>query len=86
LVANSPSQPVSLTAIGSNDLTVTPPADTRILNRIIVHSLQIPIIIDQTVAAAGTNIVCKVFASSKSIESGRQYNVTATGLDKMYVA
>jgi len=83
--ANSVSQPVSLTAIGSNDLTVTPPSGYQISTNNSLFTTD-PIIIDQTVAAAGTTLYVRFSPVVKALKVEGNINVSATGLDKNVVA
>jgi hypothetical protein len=82
---NSPGQPVSLTAIGSNDLTVTPPAGYQISTDNSSFTTD-PIVIGQSVAAAGTTFYVRFSPVAKALKVEGNINVTATGLDKNVVA
>ena len=82
---NSVSQPISLTAIGSNDLTVTPPTGYQISTNNSLFTTD-PIIIDQAVAAAGTTLYVRFSPVVKALKVEGNINVSATGLDKNVVA
>jgi len=83
--SNSASQPITLTAIGSNDLTVTPPAGYQISTNNSLFTSD-PIIIDQTVAAAGTTLYVRFSPIVKALKVEGDINVSATGLDKNVVS
>jgi hypothetical protein len=82
---SSPGQPVSLTAIGSNDLTVTPPTGYQISTDNSSFTTG-PIVIAQAVAAAGTTLYVRFSPVAKALKVEGNINVTATGLDKNVVA
>jgi hypothetical protein len=82
---NSASQSVSLTAIGSNDLTVTPPTGYQVSTDNSSFTTD-PIIIDQAVAAAGTTLYVRFSPVAKALKVEGNINVSATGLDKDVVA
>jgi hypothetical protein len=83
--ANSVSQAVNLTAIGSNDLTVTPPAGYQISSDNSSFTTN-PIVIAQSVAAAGTTLYVRFSPITKALKVEGNINVSATGLDKNVVA
>ena len=83
--ANSASQPVGLTAIGNNDLTVTPPAGYQISTDNSSFTTN-PMIIDQSVAAAGTTLYVRFSPVVKALKVEGNINVTADGLNKDVVA
>ena len=72
--ANSASQPVGLTAIGNNDLTVTPPAGYQISTDNSSFTTN-PMIIDQSVAAAGTTLYVRFSPVVKALK-----NKSCTGI------
>ena len=82
---NSPSQSVSLTAIGNNDLTVTPPTGYQISTDNGSFTTD-PIIIDQSAAAAGITLYVRFSPVVKALKVEGNINVSATGLDKNVVA
>ena len=83
--ANSSSQSVSFKAIGSNDLTLTPPAGYQLSADNINFSTE-SIIIDQATAAAGTTFYVRFSPITKALKVEGNINVTADGLNKDIVA
>ena len=82
---NSSSQSVSLTAIGSNDLTLTPPAGYQVSSDNINFSTS-SMEIDQATAAAGTTFYVRFSPLVKALKVEGSINVTADGLNKDIVA
>jgi trimeric autotransporter adhesin len=83
--ANSSSQAISLTAIGSNDLTLTPPAGYQLSSDNINFSTS-GIVIDQATAAPGTTFYARFSPVVKALKVEGNINVTADGLNKDIVA
>src|SRR4030095_7595963 len=82
---NSPGQPVGFQAIGSNDVTVTPPPGYQISTDNTSFSAN-AIIVDQATAAAGTTLYVRFSPINKALKVVGNINVTADGLDKNVVA
>ena len=83
--ANSLGQAVSFKAIGSNDLTLTPPAGYEISADNSSFTTT-SIIIDQATAAAGTTFYVRFSPTIKALKIEGNINVTADGLNKDIVA
>jgi len=83
--ANSSSQAVSFKAIGSNDLTLTPPAGYQISTDNSSFTTS-SIIIDQATAEAGTTFYVRFSPVVKALKVEGNINVTADGLNKDIVA
>jgi len=82
---NSAGQPVSLKAIGSNDITVTPTSGYQVSTDNSTFSTN-SIIIDQATAAAGTTLYVRFSPVDKALKVQGNINVSAEGLDKNVVA
>jgi hypothetical protein len=82
---NSSSQPVTLKAIGSNDLTLTPTAGYQISSDNNSFSAS-GIVIDQQTAAAGTTFYVRFSPLEKALKVEGNINVSADGLNKDIVA
>ena len=82
---NSVSQPVSITAIGNADLTVTPSSGYQISSDNSSFTTN-AIVIDQVTAAAGTTLYVRFSPLVKALKIEGNINVTAEGLNKNIVA
>jgi hypothetical protein len=82
---NSTSQSVSFQAMGSNDLTLTPPSGYQISTDNNTFSTG-AIVIDQATAAAGTTLYVRFSPTVKALKVEGNINATATGLNKDIVA
>ncbi|MEI9942853.1 MAG: carbohydrate-binding protein [Chitinophagaceae bacterium] len=82
---NSPGQAVSLQAIGSSDLTITPPAGYQISTNNNDFTSN-PIVINQATASAGTTLYVRFSPVAKALKVEGNIKVTATGLNKDVVA
>src|SRR4030095_14437389 len=83
--SNSASQPVSFKAIGSTDVSITPPTGYQIStdNNLFTTNA---IVIDQATAAAGTTLYVRFSPIAKALKVEGNLNVTAEGLNKDIVA
>jgi hypothetical protein len=82
---HSAGQAVSIRAVGSTDITVTPPAGYELSADSINYSTT-PIVIPQATAAAGTVVYVRFTPVAKALKVTGFINVSGTGINKNTVA
>lgn len=83
--AHSASQPISLTAVGNTNITVTPPTGFQLSANNATFSTS-PLVIPQATAAAGTTFYVRFSPTEKALKITGTVNFSAPGLNRDYIA